>query len=198
MATNVERIVKNLTAFYDFAGRTVVAVGAGGGQLVEYARQTLAVIAVDKDGAAIRRLARRADECGLADRFTLVQGDLLTVRPRGDVVLFEFCLHEMSAPDEALGHAKQLAPDVLVLDHAAGSPWSWCAAEEAGVEAGWAAVARMAVRRGHKVEAFQRFTDYAELEAKMAQQGPTSLERIAPYRAQTAIVIPMPYRLALL
>ena len=180
MATNIEQIVKNLTAFYNFADRTVVAIGAGGGQLIEYARQTLRVIAVDKDGAAIEKLARRADECGLAARLTLLQGDLLTLRPHGDVVLFEFCLHELPAPDQALGHAKQLARDVLVIDHAPGSPWSWCAAEEAGVEAGWAAVARMSVRRRRRVEAFQRFKDYAELEAKMTHQGPTSLERIAP------------------
>lgn len=198
MATDLDQIVRNLTGFYDFTGKTVVAVGAGGGQLVEYARAAGAVNAVDPDGAALERLATRLTEGGLADKFSVVQGDLLAVRPQGDVVLFEFCLHEIPDPSLALGHAAQLAPDVLVIDHAPGSPWMWCAAEEGGVEAGWAAVARRAIRRQLDIEAFQRFHAYTELAAKIARQGPTSLERIGSYRSQKTISISMPYRLALL
>jgi SAM-dependent methyltransferase len=198
VATDFEQIVRNLVTFYDFAGKTVVAAGAGGGQLVEYARHAQRVIAVDPDGPAIERLVARIGEHGVADKFTIVQGDLLTVRPSGDVVLFEFCLHEMPDPERALAHAGELAPDVLVIDHAPGSRWSWCAAEDAQVEAGWNAVAPRPLRRSLDVEAFQRFHDYSELEAKMAAQGPTSLERIAIFRSQEAISIAMPYRLALL
>jgi SAM-dependent methyltransferase len=198
VATDLEQIVRNLVTFYDFARKSVVSVGAGGGQLVEYARQAQRVIAVDHDGAAVERLVKRIGEHGLAEKFTILPGDLLTVRPSGDVVLFEFCLHEMPDPERALAHAGQLAPDVLVIDHAPGSRWSWCAAEDGHVEAGWNAVAPRPIRRSLDIEAFQRFRDYRELEAKMAAQGPTSLERIAPYRSQEAISIPMPYRLALL
>lgn len=59
-------------------------------------------------------------------------------------------------------------------------------------------IQRGSIRRRQDVEAFQHFNDYAELETKLATQGPKSLERIGPYRSQEAISKPMPYRLALL
>jgi predicted RNA methylase len=190
--------VANLVAFYDVADKTVVVVGAGGGQLIEYVRSARCVTAVDRDEAAIERLAARARETGLADRFTLVTSDFLDVRPRGDAVLFEFCLHMMMEPQRALAHAAELAPEVVVIGHAPGSRWSWYAAEDKGVEAAWKAAEERQIRRRRDVEAFQHFQDYAELEARLANQGSTSLERISPLRGQTAISIPMPYRLALL
>lgn len=198
MATDILQIVLNLSAFYDFTGKTVVAVGAGGGQLVEYARPARRVIAIDRDAAALEQLDARLAECGLADKFTLVARDLLDVRPFGDVVLFEFCLHEMAEPERALAHARELAPDVLVIDHAPGSLWEWYAAEDGKAETGWKAVERGKIRRQQSVEAWQRFPDYAALEAKLAPQGPVSLERIDRHRGESAISIPMPYRLALL
>ncbi len=84
------------------------------------------------------------------------------------------------------------------MDHSPDSRWSWVAAEEAGVAEAWKAVERDSVRRQQEFEAFQQFEDYVELETKLAVQGPKSLERIRPHLGQTAIFIPMPYRLALL
>ena len=84
------------------------------------------------------------------------------------------------------------------MDHAPGSRWSWCAAEERLVDGAWAAVGQRPVRRQADVEAVQRFRDYAELEARLAAQPPESRERIRAYRAGGEISIPMPYRLALL
>jgi ubiquinone/menaquinone biosynthesis C-methylase UbiE len=198
MATDLGQIVRNLAAFYDFAGKTVVDVGAGGGQLVEYARAAARVIAVDRDAAALQRLAARLAECGLEGTFTLLEGDLLALRPRGDVVLFEFCLHQMPDPHRALAHARGLAPDVVVMDHAPGSAWEWYAAEDRRVEAAWRAVERAGTRREQDVDAVQRFPDHAALEARLATQGPLSHERIGRFRGQEAIAIAMPYRLALL
>jgi len=198
VVTDIRQIVLNLSAFYDFTGKIVVAVGAGGGQLVEYARPARQVIAVDRDATALERLAARLPECGLVDKVTLVAGDLLDVRPGGDVVVFEFCLHQMADPGRVLAHARELAPDVLVIDHAPGSLWEWYAAEDSKVEAGWRAVERDVIRREQSVEAWQHFPDFAALEAKLAPQGPGSLERIDPLRGDRAISIPMPYRLALL
>ena len=198
MATDTRQIVANLTAFYDFMDKTVVAVGAGGGQLAEYARGTRRVVAVDRDAAAIDQLGARARACGLAERFVLVPRDFFEVRTPGDVVLFEFCLHEMADPARAIRRAQELAEDVLVIDHVPVSRWSWCAAEEGPMEAAWKAVDARSVRRRRDVEASQRFHDYAELEARLARQGPVSLERIGAYRGQTSICIPMPYRMALL
>ncbi len=198
MATDLRGIVLDLVGFYDLADKIVVAVGAGGGQLVEYARATRQVLAIDRDAAALQRLAERVAASGLAGKFTLLAGDLLELRPAGDVVLFEFCLHQMAEPARALAHARALAPDVVVIDHAPGSPWSWCAAEDAQVDAAWKAVERAAPRRQQDKQGVQDFAAYAELEAKLWAQGPRSLERIARHRDQLPISIPMPYRLALL
>lgn len=198
MATDLQQVVLNLSAFYDLTGKTVVAVGAGGGQLVEYARPARHVVAIDKDVAALEQLDGRLAESRMTGKFTLLAGDLLEFRPTADVVLFEFCLHEMAEPGRALAHVQALAPDILVVDHAPGSPWEWYAAEDLDVAAGWKAVERLPIRRQETIQALQLFGEYAELEAKLASRGATSMERIARHRGQNAISIPMPYRLALL
>jgi predicted RNA methylase len=197
MTTDARQIAKNLAAFYDFGGRTVVDVGAGGGQLIDYARGARKVIAVDSDTAALARLAERVRERGWDDAFLLLDRDFLDVSTPGDVVLLEFCLHLMASPERALAHARRLAPDVVVIGHAPGSPWSWCAVEDRGVDAAWNAVERVGIRRQQDAVASQHFADYAELEAKLAGCAPESLARIQERRGQTDITIPMPYRLAL-
>jgi SAM-dependent methyltransferase len=198
MAADLRQVVENLSGFYDFGGRDVVVVGAGGGQLLEFARPARKVLAVDKDAGALERLARRVAEAGLGGTFTLRNADLLELEPWGDVVVLEFCLHEMPDPARALAHARRVAPEVVAIDHAPESPWSWCAAEEREVEAGWRALEALPIRRQAAFECVQRFADYRELEAKLADQGPESRARIAPYRGRRGISIAMPYRLALL
>jgi hypothetical protein len=198
VATDLPAIVERLLAFHDLADLTIVSVGAGGGQLVEYARPARHVIAVDPDGPACDRLSARLAALDLADRFTLLRDDFLAVRPRGDLVLFEFSLHAMRDPERALAHASRLAPATIVMDHAPGSQWMWCAAEEPGVAAAWTAVARRPVRRSLDVPAVQRFSDFAELETRLVEQPPPSRERIVPFEGRADISIDMPYRLALI
>lgn len=198
MATDLEEIVRELASFYDVTDKKLVVIGAGGGQLLEFARPARQVIAVDKDSAALAQLAARLQDCGFAHKFALVQGDVADVSEPGDAVVLEFCLHEMPDPDRALDHIRAWAPDLLVVDHAAGSPWSWCAAEDRQVEAAWRAVEHRMIRRQHAVQGEQRFPDHAALAARLASQGPLSAERIAVYRGRAPIMIPMPYRLALL
>ncbi len=154
--------------------------------------------AIDRDAPSLERLAERSRQCGLADKFKLVAGDLLDVRSPGDVVVLELCLHEMAEPERALAHARGMAPDLLLMDHAPGAPWSWCATEDRGVEVGWKAVERGAIRRQEIVVAWQHFPYYAALEARLALQGPESRDRIRPHRGRKEISIPMPFRLALL
>jgi SAM-dependent methyltransferase len=198
LATDTREIALSLSAFYDFAGATVVDVGAGGGQLVEYARAARRVIAVDRDPAALDRLAARLRDCGMTDKFELVARDLLDVDTRGDVVLFEFCLHQMAEPGRALAHGRALGDQVVVIDHAPGSRWSWYAAEDRQVGAAWDAVGRWSIRQERDLLAWQRFRDFGELEARLAACRPESRERIEPLRGELDISIPMPYRLALL
>ncbi len=198
MATDVGRILENLLAFYDFKGKTVVAVGAGGGQLAGYGRPAKRVIAVDRDPAAMDKLKESSQRLGLSGRFEYWSGDFCTCDRQGDTVLFEFCLHEMDDPVAALNNARILAPDTVVIDHAPGSAWIYYGAEDDKVERSWRAVETFPVirRSGHAAE--QRFRDFRELHDKVSLQGEESLRRIEEFRGQADIVIPMSYALALI
>jgi len=198
MATDVGLVVRNLLGFYPFAGKTVVSVGAGGGQLVGYGREARRVVAVDADAEALRRLSGVLAANGLTERFEPICSDVLDVTVRGDVVLFEFSLHEMPDPERALAHARTLAPDVVVLDHAPGSRWAWHVVEEEKVKRSVEAMRRLGVRAERLFLGEQRFADHAELLAKVSVQGPRAVERAERFRGAREIVIPFGYEVALL
>jgi hypothetical protein len=198
MATDYARIIKNLFEFFDFSGRTVVAVGAGGGQLIEYGRPAAKVIAVDQDPAALVALRERLGPAGLADKFALVYSNFLDVREKADVVLFEFCLHEMPDPSAALAHARTLAPAVVVMDHWPGSQWAFITAEEDKATAAWAAVVSSLPESIVSFDASQLFNGFEELWQKVHGQGEKSLARIEKFKGLLDISIPMSYGFALL
>jgi len=117
---------------------------------------------------------------------------------RGDVVYFEFCLHEMADPWNALKHARALAPDIVVFDHSPGSDWAFHAAEEDLVLRSADAMERFGIRRREAFSINQFFRDYDELLAKVSVQGDMAIERAQRFRGATNIAIPMSYELALL
>jgi len=196
LATDYQRIIGNLFDFFDFSGRTVISVGAGGGQLIDYGRPAARVVAVDRDAAALNVLRGRLASAGLIDKFVLVLSDFLGFRASADVVLFEFCLHEMPDPFAALAHARTLAPAVVVMDHWPGSEWAFLVAEEDKAAAAWAAVILSEPERTISFEASQFFNDYEELWQKVHVQGETSLARIEKYKGRANITIPMSYGFA--
>jgi tRNA A58 N-methylase Trm61 len=198
MTTDINAIIANLLAFYDFRDKTVISVGAGGGQLIEYGRTAGKVIAVDNDPGAIEKLRENLKLSDLEKKFTIVLEDFESTTSRADAVLFEFCLHEMKDPEAAVKHARSLAPDVIILDHWPDSEWSCIVAEEAKVAAGWRALMRFAMKKEQKHDTVQIFKDYEELFAKVKGQGETSIARIAKYKGNTDIVIPMSYGLVLI
>ncbi len=198
MATDIAAVLANLLRFYDFDGKTMIAVGAGGGQLAGYGAVARRVLAVDRDGAALAVLAERATALGIAERFVMLEADFLSVARLADVVLFEFALHEISDPGAALDHARTLAPDVVVIDHAPGSPWSYVADEAEKVAASWAAVEARGVRRREGREAVQRFASHDDLLRKIEGQGAEAVRRAERWRGSAAIEIAMPYAIALL
>jgi hypothetical protein len=196
MATDVEAILKNLVEFYDFGDKTVIAAGAGGGQLAGYGRHARHVIAVDPDELAIRRLADAVAHLGIADRFSYVTGTLETCDASGDVVLFEFCLHEMADPASALDHAFNLAPDIVVIDHLASSVWAFHGNEDEKAARSWRAVEAAEVAERAVFETEQRFRDFEELHNRLIGQGAESLQRVERFRGETNLVIPMTYAIA--
>jgi hypothetical protein len=198
VATDIREVTENLRGFHDLEGRVVLSVGAGGGQLLDLYRDAARTLAVDSDPAALRQLEEAVAARGLQDRVELVRADFFDLARGAEVVVFEFCLHEMPDPARALERARSLAPDVLVYDHAPGSAWAWHAAEEDKVARSTEAMQACGVRRRALFHGEQRFGDYAELHAKVASQGPTAIERAAPFRERRHIVIPMEYQAALL
>jgi len=198
MAADIGAILQRLLAFFDFSGKSVLAVGAGGGQFAEYARPMRKVLAIDRDLAAMRQLQEAAMRLGLQDRFEYWTGDFADCERHGDVVLFEFCLHEMDDPAGAVAKATALAPEVVVIDHAPGSPWVYFTAEDEKVDRSWQALGRLQVTRKCCYTAEQRFGNYEELHAKVRTQGAESIRRIERFREKTNITIPMTYALALI
>ena len=199
MAADYALLMGNLRRFYDFADKVVLYVGAGGGQqLLDPIVHPKRVIAIDRDADALKMLEKRIVAEGLQDSFELVAAPFEKVHASGDVVYFEFCLHEMTDPASALAHAKTLAPDVVVYDHAPDSEWIFYGAEEDLVRRSSEVLNHHAVRRRTTFHTEQCFQDYAALLAELAPQGPVAAQRAQRFAGATNIIIPMDCTLALL
>jgi hypothetical protein len=198
MATDIAEVLANLLGFYRFDDKIMIAVGAGGGQFAGYGRVARKVIAVDSDAEALAALADRTRLLGIEDRFVLVEKDFFAMTERADVVLFEFCLHEIPDSGGALAHAATLAPDIVVIDHAPGTPWAHAVDETEKVAASWEAIEARGVRQMERFDAVQRFASYEELFEKVKGQGAEAIRRVERWRGGADITIPMAYRIALL
>jgi hypothetical protein len=198
LATDTGEIVQSLVGFYDFDGKRVLHVGVGGGHILGYAALAWHVWAMDSDPSAVKRMRRSVVAAGVDDRFDITCGDFLVSKSIGDVTFLEFCLHAMADPDAALVHGRALTPEVLVLDHAPESQWAYITSRTERIEAGWAAVRTLPVRRSASFRGFQLFRDYDELVESVRVRGEENLGRAAAYRQKRDIVIRMPYCIALI
>jgi len=196
MAADYEQMAQNLRRFYDFSGKEVLAIGAG--QLMDLVRDTKKLIVIDKDSAAIRSWEARVVAEHLQGRVEVIHADFCETSPRGDVVYFEFCLHEMSDPGQALRHALTLAPEVLIFDHLPDSEWAFHAVEEDKVRRSTDVLAGFACTRRQAFRTEQRFPEYQQLLEKVACQGQLALQRAERYRGTADIAIAMTYGLTLL
>ncbi|MGB9202922.1 MAG: methyltransferase domain-containing protein [Terriglobales bacterium] len=198
MAADYKQMEQNFRQFYDFSGKTVVGVGAGGGPFTDLVCEARKLIVIDKDSAAIRQWEARIAAGDLKDRVEIVQADFGATSPRGDVVYFEFCLHEMDDPTETLRHALTLAPEVLVFDHLPDSEWAFQGAEEDKVRRSTEALADFHCIRRQAFRTEQRFGNYQQLLDKVSPQGALAMQRAERYRGAVDIAIPMTYGLTLL
>jgi tRNA A58 N-methylase Trm61 len=198
MPTDISQILANLTSFYSFRDKRVVHVGVGAGNLLGYASLAQSVYAVDSDSSVTALLQSRVATEGLESTVSVVTRDFFEFVVPSDVVLLEFCLHEMKEPERALRHARSLASDVVVIDHLQESKWLWYADETEGAVKAWAAISAGGPRKTQSYEALQRFDDYGSLQERFAALGSKSRERIVELAGQAAITIPMPYGIALL
>jgi 2-polyprenyl-3-methyl-5-hydroxy-6-metoxy-1,4-benzoquinol methylase len=198
MATDIAKVLANLTSFYDFRNKSVVHVGAGGGQFIGYASDARHVLAVDPDAAALATLRAAIDTMGLGDRIEVRQARFESLSDKADVVFFEFCLHEIDDPDAMLLHARTLAPETLVIDHDPGSRWAWHTAETEKAARSWAAIDRAGVSAHQVFVGRQLFPDVDALVARLASLGEPAVSRARALEGVTGIDIEMIYRVALL
>ena len=198
MATDIGLVLANLTRFYDFEGKAVIHVGAGGGQFVRSAEKARRVVAVDSDSAAIERLKLAVGAAQLGAIFAFREERFEAVDDQADVVLFEFCLHEMDDPDAVLRHARELAADTVVIDHAPESKWAWYVAETEKAARSWAACERAGIRREQRCLGMQEFGNGDALLEKVRPQGEPAVSRALAHAGSASIEIEMTYRIALL
>ncbi len=198
MAADYARLIAQRRSFYDFTAKTVLFVGAGGGQLLDPTVKAKKLIAIDPSKEALGELERSVAAKGMQDVVEVVCAKFEEVTSSGNVVYFEFCLHEIADPMRALVHARTLAPDIVVFDHSPGSAWAFHAAEEEKVRRSSEAMERFGIRRRESFRTEQIFRDYAEFLAKLSTQGPVAIERAREFAGATAIIIPMDCHLALL
>ena len=198
MATDIGAIERNLQSFYDFRDKSVIHVGAGGGQLIGYAAITRSVLAIDIDSAALARLEESVREKGLEHRFDIEVADILSISSEADVVFFELCLHEIPDPGRALKHARSLAPHILVIDHHPDSPWAWYVCEDEKAGRSWDEVRKFNAVREASYTAEQHFDTYSDLLTKVEVMGETAIERIADFVDTSNIIIKMQYTIALI
>jgi len=188
---------ENLRRFYDFADKVVLYVGAGGRQLLDPAIKTKKLIAVDQNAFSLEELKISVAAEG-RQNVDVIASRFEDVTESGDVVYFEFCLHEMHQPEQALLRARRLAPDTVVFDHMVGSEWVFHAAEEDKVNQSASAIEQFGIRRRERFLLAQQFRDHNELVAKINGQGALAVERAQRFAGASDISIPMSYELVLL
>lgn len=198
MATDIKKMISNLMEFYDFNNQTIITVGSGGGQFIEYGRVSKNVIAIDNDEIALQKLKENLVKSGLDSKFTLIHSDFYLTNLKADVVMFEFCLHEMKDPLAAIKHAQTMAPNILITDHWPDSKWAYYVDEEEKVKKSWAAINSLSTKKVQKYDGLQLFNDYEEIYQKVKVQGENSIKRIAEFKDKKNITIPMSYGFALL
>jgi len=198
MACDVKKLMDNLFNVYNFEGKELIWVGAGVGQIAPYLQSAGRVLDVDNDPTTLAKFSENVAKLKRAEIFEAVLCDFYELEIHGDVVLFDFSLHEMEDPARAIVKARTLAPDVVVFDHWPGSEWAFLAAEEEKVKKSWAAIDAAAPKKKRQYMAEQFFDTYIDLQKKLEPQGAVSRQRILRHFGRTGIIIPMAYGIAVL
>ena len=193
MATDIEIIVKNIRSVFDFKDKSVIQVGAGGGQLIGCAKDANSIIAVDNDPSAIEKLNIVVGKNKQFNNISIIEGTIDSINQNVDIVFFEFCLHEIDNPGFALNKAFEFAPQILVVDHHPDSEWAWITCETEKVTQSWIEVEKYYIIQKETYNAIQLFSDYLELYRRIEPLGKLAIERIQRFQSQKNISIKMQY-----
>lgn len=193
MATDIKAIISNLYQFYNPDGKTIITVGAGGGQLIDYYKDAKLIYGIDTDQDAIEKLKIKIAENLLEEKYKCIHADFLSINQRGDVVLFEFSLHEMDDISKALDKGRKLASTVIIIDHSWQSKWIQYIDEAEKVERVRKYLEKERPKRIKSFHAKQYFSHYKELEEKVKSQGEKAINSIQEFKGKEKIEIDFEY-----
>jgi predicted RNA methylase len=194
----IESIINNLNDFYNLENKRVIHVGAGGGILTGYSKNAKVIVAIDNDPSIEKALASKIEKENLSDKFKIRILDFLDYTEKADITFFEFCLHEMDNPFDAIKHAKEISESILIIDHALNSEWSWYTLETEKLKKSWSAINQFEFKLEKTFEEIQSFDSYDELNKKLSVLGSEALERIKVFEGIEEIKIKMPYVVCLI
>ena len=184
--------------FYDFRGKSLLYVGCGLGQLLPPESGAAGVVAIDRDAKALKAFRSVANTTWAGIPIKFVPRKFETVRDRGDVVYFEFCMHMMDDPKFTLELARSLAKDIVIIDHLPGSKWVYYWNGEREVLRSTKTIESFGVRRSERFATEQRFDDGKALAKRLDEVGTEAKRRILELKDARDIRMRMDYGIFLL
>ena len=198
MVVDRNELATNLREFYDFAGKSAICVGAGGGLLLDPASRVASVVAIDKNAEELERFRTESKTkwAGIPLRF--VPSKFEEVDFQGDVVYFEFCMYMMEDQRKTLDHARSMARDIVVIDHVPGSKWIYYWAGEEEVMRSTKVLESYGVRRKKRFTSEAWFKDWQAFADRLTGLGEESRRRVLELKEAKDVRMPMDYCLYLI
>jgi hypothetical protein len=100
----IDSSLRTLAVFTILRAKSCFLSGREGGNSSTH--KTKRLIAIDRDVEALRELKTKLAANGTQHSVDVVGANFEDVTSFGDVVYFEFCLHEMVDPQKTLAHAR--------------------------------------------------------------------------------------------
>jgi ubiquinone/menaquinone biosynthesis C-methylase UbiE len=193
MATDIQQVIGNVKKQYKMDNRVVITAGAGGGQFVDYYETAAHIYGIEKEETAMAMLKNKIEEKGLEGKYECIQSDYFDIEIKGDVVVFEFSLHEMNDIKKAMEKGKKIAQEILIIDHSWKSEWITYVDEVEKVERVKEYIDRNKPKKIEHFSGIQKFKDYNELKEKVKIQGKKALDSIEKFMGQKNIKIEFGY-----
>ena len=153
-------------------------------------------MAVDCSKKAIEELKNVIINDNSQGKYELVNDRFENIDCNGDVVVFEFSLHEFPDVPRAIEHAFDMTKEVIIAEHASDSEWICLADEDHNAKRVEEAIKDWEIKRKDEYCAIKEFEDYDDLKRKLGvDEEQSETHRICEYRGRKEIKIQMKYRI---
>lgn len=198
MGADINKIINNLNEFYNLTDKKIIHVGIGKGLFTGYSNLAKKVFAYDNNPDIEKDLLSKLQNENTIDRYVIRISDFSDCKDNADLVFFEFCLHEIENPNEALEFAKGISNNILIIDHSKFSKWSYYTLESDKLEKSWSAINNFEYKKHKAFDEYQFFNDFSELKDKLSVLGDECMKRIKEFENESNIKIYMPYEICLI